>query len=129
VCISFSIIESIALQAGPTASLRGSGGREAGRAWGVGGAGVRLRWLLLGLDFGTDDDLQLLFAENYCLTTNDFTTELTERTEDAQRLLKRNCWKSPASLSLQGCGQQRPVAARPWPLPVGRAIRAAMQNL
>jgi hypothetical protein len=45
-----------------------------------------------GLDFGTDDDLRLLLADNYCLTTNDFTTELTERTEDAQRLLRRNSW-------------------------------------
>ena len=41
-----------------------------------------------GQDFGTDDDLQLILAENYSLTTNDLTTEITERTEDAQSVLK-----------------------------------------
>ncbi|MHB8118234.1 MAG: hypothetical protein ACYDHX_05855 [Methanothrix sp.] len=43
-------------------------------------------------------------AENYNPTTNDLTTELTERTEDAQRLLKIISWQSPALSSLQAVG-------------------------
>jgi hypothetical protein len=59
------------------------------------GAGGRSGWGKVDLDsdrggffqmgFGNEGDLRLLLADNYCLTTNDFTTELTERTEDAKR--------------------------------------------
>jgi len=42
----------------------------------------------VGWILGNDDDLRLILAENYSLTTNDLTTELTERTEDAQSVLK-----------------------------------------
>ena len=48
--------------------------------------------------------LDLLLADNYNHTTNDFTTET----------FKNNSWQSSASLSLRGRRQQRSVAARPW---------------
>ena len=85
-------------------SCSGAGGRS---GLGADGVRLRLRRLLRGLDFGTDDDLRLLLAENYCLTTNDFTTELTGRTETFEKKLL----EVSASLSMRCCVQQRPAAA------------------
>jgi hypothetical protein len=75
------------------------------------------------MGFGNEGDLRLLLADNYCLTTNDFTTELTERTEDAQRLFKRN---SGSFQHRHPCGAVGSSARLPLDrgclLPVSRAV-------
>ena len=86
------------------------------------GPGVRRSWTTAeaassgGRILGRGGDLRLILADNYNRATTGHHRG-TERTEDAQRLLKRNSWQSPASSSLLDCGRQRPVAARPWLLP------------
>lgn len=107
---------------------------EDGRARDSGGAGLRAGHFFGVWILGSCGDLRLILAENYSLTTNESTTEFTERTEDAQSVLRR----IPGSLRYRNpCGAvggSARVAARLWlpcPLPAlarglspaGRAVR------